>query len=208
MEHMEVPRLGVQSELQMPVYTTAHGNARSLTHWTKPGIKPETSWFLIRIISTAPRRELQLLLKPGVLNSWLPWGMQKFQDQGQTQAAVTMLDPLPTELPGNSSVSSFFFFFKLSHLLHVKIRRLGSNWNCGCRATPQQCGIRAASVTYTRACGNTISLTHWVGPGIELVSSWILVGFLTHWSTTRLPWSLKFLIFKGQRGNQQRFEIH
>ena len=45
--HMEVPRLGVKSELQLPAYTTAtaiwtratsvtyiiaHGNARSLTH--------------------------------------------------------------------------------------------------------------------------------------------------------------------------------
>ena len=30
--HMEVPRLGVQSELQPPAYTTAHSNARSLTH--------------------------------------------------------------------------------------------------------------------------------------------------------------------------------
>ena len=45
--HMEVPRLGVESELQLPVYTTAqqcgiraasstyttaHGNAGSLTH--------------------------------------------------------------------------------------------------------------------------------------------------------------------------------
>ena len=28
-------------------YTTAHGNARSLTHWTRPGIEPETSWFLV-----------------------------------------------------------------------------------------------------------------------------------------------------------------
>ena len=38
--HMEVPRLGVESELQLPAYTTAtsatyttaHGNTGSLTH--------------------------------------------------------------------------------------------------------------------------------------------------------------------------------
>ena len=30
--HVEVPRLGVESELQLPTYTTAHGNVRSLTH--------------------------------------------------------------------------------------------------------------------------------------------------------------------------------
>ena len=47
LQHMEVPRLGVESELQLPAYTTttetrdpgmsatyttAHGNAGSLTH--------------------------------------------------------------------------------------------------------------------------------------------------------------------------------
>ena len=30
--HMEVPRLRVESELQLPAYTTAHCNAGSLTH--------------------------------------------------------------------------------------------------------------------------------------------------------------------------------
>ena len=39
-------------------YTAAHGNARSLTHGTKPGIEP--SWFLAGFISAAPRRELPL----------------------------------------------------------------------------------------------------------------------------------------------------
>ena len=33
--------------------------------------------------------------------------------------------------------------------------------------------------TYTTALGNTGSLTHWMGPGIEPVSSWILVGFVS-----------------------------
>ena len=30
--HMEVPRLGVESELPLPAYTTGHSNAGSLTH--------------------------------------------------------------------------------------------------------------------------------------------------------------------------------
>ena len=37
----------------------------------------------------------------------------------------------------------------------------------------------AVSATYTTAHGNTGSLTHWVGPGIEPESPWILVGFIT-----------------------------
>jgi len=28
-------------------YTTAYGNAGSLTHWARPGIEPATSWFLV-----------------------------------------------------------------------------------------------------------------------------------------------------------------
>ena len=32
-------------------YTTAHGNTGSLTHWTRPGIEPATSWFLVKFIN-------------------------------------------------------------------------------------------------------------------------------------------------------------
>ena len=39
-------------------YTTAHGNARSSTHWVRPGMEPATSRFLFRFVSTAPRWEL------------------------------------------------------------------------------------------------------------------------------------------------------
>ena len=39
-------------------YTTAHGNARSLIHWAKPGIEHAISWFLVGFVSTAPWREL------------------------------------------------------------------------------------------------------------------------------------------------------
>ena len=35
------------------------GNAGSLTHWARPGIKPETSWFLVGFTFAAPRQELQ-----------------------------------------------------------------------------------------------------------------------------------------------------
>jgi len=70
---MEVPRLEVQSELQLPAYTTAtptwdptvsvtytttHGSAGSLTHWVRPGIEPATSWLLVRFVSAVPQGEL------------------------------------------------------------------------------------------------------------------------------------------------------
>ena len=37
---------------------TTHGNAGSLTHQVRPGIKPITSWFLVAFVSTAPQWEL------------------------------------------------------------------------------------------------------------------------------------------------------
>ena len=45
--------------------------------------------------------------------------------------------------------------------------------------------IRATSATYTTtmAHGNPGSLTHWAKPGIEPVSSWMLVRFTNHWAT-------------------------
>ena len=48
-----------------------------------------------------------------------------------------------------------------------------SDWSCSCPPTPQpqQHWIRAASVTYVTAYGNTGSLIHWARPGIKPVSS-------------------------------------
>ena len=66
LKHMEVLRLGVKSELQLLVYTTATetagsepyatytaapGNAGSVTHWARPGIKPESSWMLVGFVT-------------------------------------------------------------------------------------------------------------------------------------------------------------
>ena len=62
MQHMEVLRLGVKLELQLPAYATATatrniqaasetyatacGNAGSPTHWVRPGIEPKSLWIL------------------------------------------------------------------------------------------------------------------------------------------------------------------
>ena len=73
MWHMEVLRLGVESELQLPAmpqlqqcgilaasetYTTAQSNSGSLTHWARPGIKPASSWILVRFFTIEPQWEL------------------------------------------------------------------------------------------------------------------------------------------------------
>ena len=68
--HMKVPRLGVESELQLQAYTTAtaapnpalsatyttaHNHARSLTHRVRPGIEPASSWILVRLVTAEPQ---------------------------------------------------------------------------------------------------------------------------------------------------------
>ena len=40
----------------------SHSNTRSLTHWARLRIEPTTSWFLVGLISIAPRWEFLLLL--------------------------------------------------------------------------------------------------------------------------------------------------
>ena len=71
---MEVPRLGSNQSYSFQsipqpqqqgiramsaTYTTAHGNARSLTYWVGPGIKSASSWILVWFVSTGPQWELQ-----------------------------------------------------------------------------------------------------------------------------------------------------
>ena len=73
-QHMEVPRLEVQSELQLLAYARAwampdpscvcdlHRSSRqragSLTHWAKLGIEPISSWILVGLVNCWGRREL------------------------------------------------------------------------------------------------------------------------------------------------------
>ena len=64
--HMDVLRLGVKSELQLPTYTTATAtldpvasvtyttacrNARSLTQQLTLGMEPESSWTLYQVLN-------------------------------------------------------------------------------------------------------------------------------------------------------------
>ena len=49
-----------QIQAAYATYTTAHGNAGSLTHWVRPGIEPTASRFLVRFTSAAPQWELHV----------------------------------------------------------------------------------------------------------------------------------------------------
>ena len=74
--HMEVPKLGVQSELQLPAYVTAtaapdpsqvfdlHHSSQQhrILNLLRPGIEPTASWLLVRFNSSAPRTPMRLFV--------------------------------------------------------------------------------------------------------------------------------------------------
>ena len=73
----QTPDLHTRIHAESVTYTTAHGNTRSLIHWARSGIEPESSWMLVRFVSTELQWELQLLcfclsVNPSSPSSWLP----------------------------------------------------------------------------------------------------------------------------------------
>ena len=71
-----------------------------------------------------------------------------------------------------------------------------SNWSY---LSHSNAGIRPASATYTTAHSNAGSLTHWVRPGIEPTSSWILVGFATTKPQQELPEGFHYFGYFGRK---------
>ena len=64
-------------------HTTAQSNARSLTHWEGPGIKPTFSWILVGFVSFAPQweRQFRTFLCHEFLE-YLPWARPSRWEQG------------------------------------------------------------------------------------------------------------------------------
>ena len=52
----------------------SHSNARSLTHWGRPGIEPESSWMLVRFVSCELWWELPVLIYLKVCHVWMSDG--------------------------------------------------------------------------------------------------------------------------------------
>ena len=111
---------------------------------------------------------------------------QRWGPNRKTQVTVS---GLRLEFDQLNSISVFlififlflFFAFQGPTCGILKFPDLGLNQSYSCWPTPQtqKCQIRAVSVTSATVHGNSGSPTHWVRPGIELLSSWILVGFIS-----------------------------
>ena len=94
--------------------------------------------------------------------------------------AMSKPAPLSSCLVGGHNICGpcgFSYLFLGPHLQHMEVPRLGVR-------------SKLQLPTYATACGNTQPLTHWASPGTKPTSSWLLVGFLTHWATLGTPWTL------------------
>ena len=93
--------------------------------------------------------------------------------------------PLHTYL-FNSSCPAFLGL----HLWHMEIHRLRS-WIRAAAAGPHHSHSRAGSEPHSWPTPQLVTmpdpLTHWARPGIKPTSSWVLVRFLTHWTTRGTP---------------------
>ena len=94
-----------------------------------------------------------------------------------------------SEPPGNSSLHFLkiyiFFYFLRPHLQHMEVPGLEVKLELQLQSAPQprQHQLQATSATYTTACSNARSLTHWVRPGIDPTFSgtlWQVLNMLSH----------------------------
>ena len=79
-------------------YTTAHNNARSLTHWARPGTEPTFLWILVGFITTVPQWEIPEFNFLFFMAVPMAYGTSQARDwiratAATYAAAVAMLDP-------------------------------------------------------------------------------------------------------------------
>ena len=164
-QHLEVPRLGVESDLYRLAYTTA-----------------TATWDTSCVLRPTP----QLLATPD------PYGYQLGKPKDWTHVLVdTSWVYLPLSHDANSKLIFFpqFFVFLEQHPQHMDVPRLGIYLELQLpvydtvRAMPDPCHIFDLHHR-SRQCW---ILNHWTRPGIKPASSWELFGFLFHWATMGTP---------------------
>ena len=113
---------------------------------------------------------------------WLHWGIQKFLGQGlkpnstfdlchSCSNAISLTHCTKAGTPPFGYL--FFCLFRPAPVPY------GGSQVRGCIGPVAAGQIRAVSATYTTAQGNARSLIHWARPGMEPVSSWALVRFVS-----------------------------
>ena len=80
-----------------------------------------------------------------------------------------------------------FLFFVFLSFRAALVAYGGSQARSRIGAVATSLGQSHSCETYITAHSNARSLTHWARPGIEPVSSWILVGFVNCWAMMGTP---------------------
>ena len=94
-------------------------------------------------------------------------------------------------LPTLTSFASVFFFFVLFGFLFVFFRVAPAAYG----GSQVRSWIKAVAAGLYHSHSNARSLTHWVRPGMESESSWMLVGFVNSWATTGTLRNSSFCFF-------------
>ena len=101
---------------------------------------------------------------------------------------------LEPELPAYATATAmpFNFSFLGPHPQHIEVPSLGVELELELPAYATATAMLDLSHIYNplQFVAMLNPLTYWAKPGIKPTSSWILVGFLTHWATRGTPvWS-------------------
>ena len=139
-------------------------------------------------------------------------GLQGERDLSWLSTSNDPLRKLVLPIPTTLGPVDFFVFclFRATHVAYGSSQAKDLTraiYSCRPMPQPQQRQIRAESVIYTTAHGNAGSLTHWVRLGIEAVTSWFLVRFVSSASLWELR-SCRFVMDMIPRGRISPQEPH
>ena len=191
-------------------YTTPWNNPRSLTHWARSGIKPTSSWLLVRIIATEPQQDLPVYPLTNYflpkLSSCPPLAFPKHSLR-LSKRPLLLLDLLSrvrkpssvfpkaflcTSFITASMLNCYPWLQQLSISLQVKIKA----WNLSPSLTiAYPLGTRYPWAGLLSSCGNWFKCHSRCYPPLPLyVSPYHLSPPLPHWSIAYLFCSLSLLL--------------
>ena len=121
-----------QIRVTSAIYTTAHGNARSLTHWARPGMEPASPWMLVRCLNCWARTGTpQLLVKHSIPFYTLSSFLQQQEaltatylpnPRGPSESFPKILTPASLEKKPTNQCSVFVDSYLLLRIKHTLSR--------------------------------------------------------------------------------------
>ena len=202
---MNVPRLGVKSELQLPAYTSAIATTDpslvcKLHHssWQcqilnplRPVIEPVTSWILVGFVTTEPQWELPLL-KTFFEDIYLVLSIKSC-----TKRSGFLLHILSNIILAEVWFF-FFFFFVAEPAIYGRGQGLNEKWSCRPAPQSQQRQIQATSATHNTTCRNSKQILkplskarNWNCMLMDSMSDWVHNPLSPNGNSKRYDFSLE-----------------